>query len=220
MKSKRLVTVIWTAVALVIFALAFFIISFLTPAEQAEELSGFGKIFASSPEFVFEKGRFLLTFGDFSVNIILIALLMVPLAVSCMIPEISIATSAIVAVAVGFGISGAIPLLREQIAGGASSWDVAAGAFWYISFLLAVLIVNGLVGIISKLFGMIIITTSAQVTVSLIVSTLLANAIAIILCLFAYLTVGLGWCGGLLLWFIIAILFVIFCEVMNIFELW
>ena len=125
-------------------------------------------------------------------------------------------TSAIFATIVGVALGRVVPFLRQEIAEGASKWDVAAEGFWFISFLLALLIVNGVVGIGGKIVSAIIVTDGMRVFVTLLVSILLANAISFALCLFVYLTVGLGWCGGVMLWFVVALLLVIFLEIMDI----
>ena len=240
MRSKGVIITAWVAFALVIFAFAFFAFAIITPSEQFDEISGFGKVFAASPEFAFDTGSFVVSFGDFSfninftfekpvlsllsgvpeihVNVIFFVILLGALAVSCVIPEISIATTIVITILSGICVSHIPHFLRESVAAGASSWDVAASSFWCVSFLLTVLVVNGLVGIIARILGAIILSTTPQIIVTLIAATVLANAVALFLCLFVYLTVGIGWFGGVMLWFVIAFLFDVFCEIMNILE--
>ena len=138
---------------------------------------------------------------------------------SCAIPEVSSATSAIFAILVGISSWRIISVLKGMIADGAPSWDVAAGSFWFISFLYAALIVNGLVGIGGKIFSAFVVSEWTRISLTLIVATLLANALALILCLFVYLAVGLGWCGGVLLFFVFALALVIFLEIMDLISL-
>jgi hypothetical protein len=103
-----------------------------------------------------------------------------------------------------------------MIDGGVDSWECAASSFWFISFIFTCLIINGILGIGGKLIGAMIINEIGRSVVAFVTSALIANAISIVLCLFVYLTVGLGWCGGVMLWFILAVLFIVFCEIMDV----
>ncbi len=238
MKANRLYLTVFIVVLLAVFSLIFTVVGVLTPSEKFDELSGFGKIFAASPEFSFESGSLITSFGKYSLsinfsfdkpmlailsdapvihlNFLPLVVVLVLMAVSCAIPEVSIATSGVVAALVGITLFKLIPDFKQEIANGASAWDVAAGSFWFIVFLFTVLIVNGLVGIGGKVVDIIFLDEIAKTVVTLLVAVILANAISLFLCLFAYLTVGLGWCGGVMLWFIVAIAFVVFCEVMDV----
>ena len=106
--------------------------------------------------------------------------------------------------------------MSQQISNGVPSWDVAAGCFWFAAFIFAVLIINGMIGIGGKILSVVIISETARMFATLLLSALLANAVAIVLCLLLYLLVGIGFCAGLILMFILAALFVGFCEVMDI----
>ena len=238
MKINRLYLNVIIASVLVVFSLVFSVIGLMTPSESFDEMSGFGKVFAASPELGFESGSFVTTFGDFSfsinftfdkpflellsdsnvihVNIVPFLLILFAMVVSCLIPEVSLVTSSFIAILVGISIGRLIPILNEQIAGGMTSWDVAAGSLWFISFLLTALIANGIIGIGSKIVNAIVFGEVAKILISFLIAILLANAVALVICLFGYLTVGLGWCGGIMLWFIVAVLFVVFCEIMDI----
>ena len=238
MKVKRLYSAIIIAVILVVFSLVFTVLGIMTPSEKFDELSGFGKIFAASPEFGFESGSFVTSFGGYSLsinfgfdkpafdflsdsnvvhlNFLIVVLGVLLLVFSCVIPEISLGTSLVVSAVVGTALVRLALLLKQQVASGVSSWDAAAGAFWFVSFLLMLLSLNGLIGICGKIVKMVLIIGFAKVAVALLVSLVLANAISLFIGLFAYVTVGLGWCGGVMLWFIVTLLFVLFCEIMNI----
>ena len=238
MNVNRLHLAIIIAIVLVVFSLAFSVIGIMTPSENFDEMSGFGKVFAASAEFDFESGSFVTSFGDFSfsinfglnkpflsllsesnvvhINIVPFVLILFAMVVSCIIPEVSFITSGFMAVLVGITMGRLIPILREQIANGATPWDAAAGSFWFVVFLLAVVLANGVLGIGAKLIDAIVMTETAKIVGSIVVSLLLANAVSLIICLLGYVTVGLGWCGGLMLWFIVMLLLVAFCEIMNV----
>ena len=238
MNVNRLYITIAIVAVLVVFSLVFSVIGMMTPSENFDEMSGFGKIFASSAEFDFESGSFVTSFGDFSfsinfglnkpflsllsesnvvhINIVPLLLIIVAMVVSCVIPEVSFLTSGFMAVLVGISLGRLIPILKEQIANGATSWDAAAGSFWFIAFLLAVVLANGVLGIGSKLIDAIVITDTAKIAGSILASLILANAAAILICLLGYVTIGLGWCGGIMLWFVVSLLLVAFCEIMNV----
>lgn len=241
MKANRLRLTVLISVILVVFSLAFTVVGVLTPSESFDEMTGFGKVFAASPEIGFDTGSLVITFGDYSLsinltfdkpffsllsdapvinlNILIFLLIIFAMIVSCVIPEISLATSGVMAIFIGIALGRLVELLKLQVADGVSAWDAAAGAFWFVSFLLAALIVNGMIGIGAKLINAIISDELVIILVTFLFSVVLANAISLVLCLFVYLTVGLGWCGGVMLWFVITLLFVLFLEIMDIISL-
>ena len=237
MRTKRLKIALLVAAVLVLFALVFNVIGLLTPSEDFDELTGFGKIFAASPELSFESGCLVTSFGDFSfrisfafekplvslladgpviqINVIVFILLLGAMAFSCLVPEVSLVTSVVIAILAGTCTSRAVPFLQAAIEGGATTWENAAGVFWFMSFLLGFMMINGLVGIGGKIVSTVVVREWLKVVVTFLLAALVANAMSLVLCLFIYLTVGIGWCGGIMLWFIVSILIVAFCEVMD-----
>ena len=174
--------------------------------------------FSFSVDFGFDK-PFLSLMSDGStlhINVILFALIIVAMMASCIIPEISLATSVVIGALGGITSIRMISAMNQQIESGTPSWDVAAGSFWFAAFIFTVLIINGMIGIGGKILRVVIFTETARMFATLIVSALLANAISLILSLLLYLFVGIGFCAGLIIVFILAAVFVAFCEVMDI----
>ena len=238
MKAKRIKITLICAAFLLVFALGFCIVGILTPSEQFDEVEGFSKVFAASPELGFESGSFVTTFGDYSlsinfsfdkpllsllgdgpvihINFIVLLVIIGGMLISCMIPEVSIVTSAIVGALVAVCIARIAPFLRATLAEGATSWEAAASCFWFVAFLFGALIANGLVGVGGKVVGTIFVSEKVKIFVTFFFAAILANAVSLFLCLFVYLTVGIGWCGGVMLWFVVTVLLVAFCEVLDI----
>ena len=238
MKLSRLYTLGAIAVVLVILSLVFVIFGIATPSESFDEQTGLGKVFASSPEFDFDSGSLVMSCGKYSlslnfdfekpflslmseggvihIHIILLLGILLAMIASCLVPEISLATSLVMAVFGGILSARMIPMLKQQIADGASAWDVSAGSFWFFAFIFSVLIINGLIGIGGKIMNVIVFSETAKVISTFIVAALFANAVSLLISLLLYLTVGLGFCAGVFIWFVVAVLFVIFCEIMDI----
>ena len=238
MRLSRVYTLVAVAVLLVVLSLVFVFVGMATPSESFDEQSGLGKVFASSPEFEFDSGSLVMTCGKYSlslnfgfnkpalsifaesgvvhINVLVLLVIFMAMVASCAIPEISIGTSCVVAVMVGIASVRMLPIMSQQIADGVPAWDVAAGGFWFVSFIFSALIVNGLIGVGGKVMRLIFFEETARIIVTLLLSLLVANAVAVVLALLFYLTVGLGFCGGIIIWFVVAVLFAVFCEVMDI----
>ena len=222
---------------LLVLSLVFCGIGMFTSSESEFTQSGFGRLFKDFPEVSFDSFSLVFSFGDYSVNLnlgfnkpffslladgssihlhaVIVLIIIAAMVFSCMIPEISLAMSLAVAVLDGiifFNLISPLKLAAEKFG---SFWLAATEAYWLIAALLCLLLVNGLIGIGGKIFRGFFMGELPKVLLTFFVALLVSNTMAVFLGLFTLVTIGFGWCGGVFLWFVIAVLLVVFCEIMD-----
>lgn len=152
---------------------------------------------------------------SFDISIWIIVVAVVAIILSTFIPVVSLITTLAFS---GVGIYVSVQIIdvyKALRSSGVSTWQAANSCFWPMFFVVAAIIINGLLGIEGTVMQIVTFKKENAAALGFLFSLILGAIIAFIVVGIAYLLLGFGWAGAIILMLVISIICAIYGEISN-----